>query len=205
MVACSLTGRPLLIGGALTIVATDQTLWIVDTALFLICGSCPLGVAEYLWTPSASQPRTLLGTVNTLHHVWFIPAAIASLHSVGMPRNSLLFCVATTPMLCVLGRTLTPYTIANSDKKLPSRRRRSPSPSPSRAEEEPQYCNLNLAFAMWKDAALAPLCVLDFAPWYYYLPFIVPVMNLLNVPAFLLLGSAADAAHQLWAAQVASQ
>jgi hypothetical protein len=214
-----ITGRPILIGGALTIVATDQTLWIVDTACFMVSGTCPLGVAEYLWISSASQPRTLLGTVNTFHHVWFIPAAIAALHPVGMPQNSLLFCVGTTPLLCVLGRALTPYTIVaslNRPKKPPTRRSRSdrsPSSSSRRSssrtrtdeeeEEDPQYMNLNLSYAMWKDVAFPPLCVLDFAPWYCYLPFIVPLMNLINVPASLLVGWTADAIHQQWAQRIA--
>ena len=63
-----LADRPVLVGGALAVVATDQLLWYVDAAGRALLGRWPVGVASYL-----EARATPLERATSLHHLWFMP------------------------------------------------------------------------------------------------------------------------------------
>jgi len=156
------TGRPLVAGTGVLIVATDQTGWSVDSLGYLLFRSFPLGVAKFLTWPETSFVKK----VTTTHHLWFLPFAFSCLSGFGgLHVGSWYLSVALTAFLCAFCRVTTPKSM----------------PLPN---GQTIYLNINMGFEFWKDVQLGFLHACDGKWWPVYFAYLWWVGNLFNLVFF---------------------
>jgi hypothetical protein len=156
------TNRPLMVGGAVCIVAVDQLSWYIDIVGYIITRKFPVGVAKYMLAKHTTWVHVMTGT----HHVWFIPVSIFWLRNHGgIPSGSYWASVSITSIIAIAARFLTPYSIRNGTNN-----------------QDVRVWNINLCYEFYDDVAIPPLHILDQRPAYIYLPFLIIVCNfILNV------------------------
>ena len=207
-----LADRPVLVGGALAVVATDQLLWYVDAAGRALLGRWPVGVASYL-----EARATPLERATSLHHLWFMPAlawalahgkeAVAAADgrrladAPGVPPGSWALSAGVTALLAVLARACTPFALRLA-RRAEDRGGAAATKEATKTGGQGQggddgakveYLNCNLSYAFWKDVPAPPLRALDHAPAWLYVPWIIVLCNALNVVPFLVVRALAGA------------
>lgn len=148
-------GRPLMVGGAVCVVAVDQLCWYVDVIGFVGWGKFPVGVAKYIWKKETTWVHRLTGT----HHLWFIPWSLhwLSTHG-GLPRGSFWIAVGVTAVIAILARALTPYAVRNENDLV-------------------HVWNVNLGYEFYEDVAIPPLHIFDHEAPVLYLPYLIIICN----------------------------
>jgi hypothetical protein len=160
MVMCGcglLTGRPLLVGAAITTVGGDQLCWYLDLAGYALFSKFPVGVAKYLTYP---ENRTFVRWLTSVHHLWFMPFCIWVLcgHG-GMRMHSFYLSFAFTMALAAYARLFSPFQL-----KAPG-------------QEQLLYLNINGCHEFWKDVKIGLLHYMDGQHPLIYLPYLMLVGN----------------------------
>jgi len=163
-----ITSRPTMVGAACLAVAIDQICWYVDILSRVFMGKYIIGVAKYLDWPET----TTVTRATSFHHLWFLPVCLWHLRCVGgMPSSSFLLSSFGVCIMSVMSRLLVPFKIkkGNSLKKT----------------DELVYSNVNMTHEFWKDIPVDLLHRMDGKPWYFYLPYLMIVYNILHWPFFI--------------------
>ena len=152
-----ITRQPIMVGAAVGVVAIDQFLWYFDCLLKLTTGKFKIGVAKYLDWPSTP----FVQKVFSWHHLWFLPLCLYYLPSTGpgMPEGALQLSVLGVISMTAITRLVTPKDL-----------------------------NINMSQQFWKDVNAGGLLhCMDGTPWWQYIPYILVVYNILNLPLWPLL------------------
>ena len=169
------TGRPIMVGAACLAVAIDQILWYVDVFSRICFGRWSVGVAKYMDWPET----TLVTKLTSVHHLWFLPLCLWHLRSTkcGMPIESFILSSFGVCVMSGVTRLVVPFKIKKSTL---SHRKKSDG-------DGLQYSNVNMTHEFWKDIPVALLHKMDGAKWYFYIPYLMVVYNILHWPFYILM------------------
>eukprot|EP01132_Coremiostelium_polycephalum_P009892 gene9892-12134_t len=119
---------PFIMGIALNTTFIVHFLWVIDVLYYFTFGVFPLGNAEYISWPDITWGEI----ITSLHHAFFVPLAIFTLHkNGGYPRKGWVGSMALTIPVIYLSRQF-PKTLAMADGS-------------------EFYLNINMSYEWWSD------------------------------------------------------
>lgn len=135
--------RPLAATAYCVAVSIDQVMWYVDSFVWVVSGTFPIGVIKYLtW-----QQTLWIDRLTCTHHLWTIPLIIYG-SGTEVTWDSFILSVYIVTIHVLLSRWLTPHIIRQGRTDTGDDRRGHGN------LEDPlyfRYLNVNLAHELWQD------------------------------------------------------
>eukprot|EP01083_Nonionella_stella_P005646 16324_1 len=191
-----LMGRPLLVGISIGLVTLDQTVWYMDIVSLLLRRKYLIGAAAYLSNPE----QTLLRSITSLHHLWFIPFALYTLyrgesylHNYSLPISMLL---GTLSML--YARVMTPKYVwmptLKREKEIEAHKSHHSIPNilDTKNGHYLEYLNINCGHEFYPGVPLRILHFCNASPVYIYLPITASLLTLTSCVPFVLMKKCSD-------------